>query len=185
MPRKEPSAYRTTQMLVKKVYKIVGLISDLDMIGLSKKEENDDLVEVKKLAIYCVEGNLERLRDSLKRTKRVPPPEDWATKLAPAVLVKILDVINGDGHTIFLPGAFIKAGLSRKVVDWFTEVYPTGMEPTSVLTNETGIIPFVRGIYGLDLLRVIAGKFSVYSTALGRGFEARELTEKIKEKLNV
>ena len=81
-----------------------------------------------------------------------------------------------DGHTIFKPEAFVDAGLSQAVVDYVTRPYESDGSPKGTIFVDGHAVKNLTGVYGLDLLRFLARALGVeYCSALGRGFEARNI----------
>ena len=101
-------------------------------------------------------------------------------------LLAAVDLIDGDGHTIF-PAEDFEQIMPHDIVSQFTMTYNSSADdPKYMITsNDTGqVVPSMRGVYGLDLLRGIASALGVRpSIALGRGTEARDLTARIRAHL--
>jgi hypothetical protein len=101
--------------------------------------------------------------------------------------VKLLDDIGGDGHTIWSAEGLKEDGISAYIVDAFTRVEKSdGSYKGSIFDSHTGELQKeLRGVYGLSVIRSLAGHYGVTSHKFGRGSEARELTEGIRTKLGI
>ena len=78
-----------------------------------------------------------------------------------------------DGHTIFAPEAFTEAGLPAEVVAHMTITYHSDGTPKGTISVKGQAVKELTGVYGLDLLRLLAQALGVtYARAIGRGFEA-------------
>ena len=95
--------------------------------------------------------------------------------LPPEVILAAANIC--DGHTIFKPEAFIKAGLPDGVVDHLTREYRSDTsDPKSTLFVDGQVVKSLTGVYGLQMLRFLASALDVeYRAALGRGFEAQNI----------
>lgn len=86
-----------------------------------------------------------------------------------------------DGHTVFKPEAFLTAGLPAPVVTHLTRTYRSDGSPKGTLFVNGEPVAELAGVYGLDLLRFLAGALDVeYARALGRGFEARNIQDALR-----
>lgn len=108
---------------------------------------------------------------------------EWVTKLNPDVVEKIIDVIAGDGHTIFDPKAFLEEEIPKEIVDRFTVVHKSGDTPKSKIFGDHGVYESLRGVYGLDMLQGIAEQLNLsgWGHLTGRGFRARRVTEVLRD----
>ena len=87
-----------------------------------------------------------------------------------------------DGHTIFDPADFHM--LPEFVRDHLAKVNPgeaTGKNAIHLPDNS--VATELYGIYGLDVLETAARAHNVTNPKNGRGFRARDLAEKLQEKL--
>lgn len=102
-------------------------------------------------------------------------------------ILKAMDRFGGDGHTIFLSKGWEETGLP---LEFLARVIRNHASDTSdykgtIFGHDGKVIPECWGIYGLDALRCIANDLGCEpSRAMGRGFEAQELTGKIRKTLN-
>ena len=96
------------------------------------------------------------------------------------VLTKCLEGV--DGWTIFTTDKFLKAGLDPEIVAAFTERHMSGDTPKETIFKEGEAVGSMIGVYGLDVLRAIAGAFGISSYKMGRGSHARHLLEQLLEK---
>ena len=106
------------------------------------------------------------------------------TNVSPEQQSKLLDVIGGDGHTIYSADA-LKEQIDAYVIDRFTTVEKSdGSWKGSITSSETGeLVSELRGVYGLTVIRSLAAHYGVTSHAFGRGTEARQLTAGIRDHL--
>ena len=90
-----------------------------------------------------------------------------------------------DGHTIFDPHDFDM--LPEFIQDHFSTFNrsdPTGHNPKhTIYLPDNSVAPELYGIYGLDLIEGAAKAHKIQSTKNGRGFRAKDLTEKLRHKL--
>lgn len=88
-----------------------------------------------------------------------------------------------DGHCIFDPQAFLDAGLPAPVVAHLTRTYTSDpSSPKGTLFVDGQPVQDLTGVYGLDLLRFLAGALGVdYARAFGRGTEARNIQAALRE----
>jgi hypothetical protein len=122
-----------------------------------------------------------------KTAKR--PTFSWAN-VSLADQTKLLDLIGGDGHTIWSATALIEDGVPAYVIDTFTTVERSdGSHKGSIYPSDSlglpgmPILAELRGVYGLTVIRSLASHHGVSSWKMGRGSEARDLTEQIRAKL--
>ena len=117
-----------------------------------------------------------------KTAKR--PTFSWANTTA-ADQAKLLDIIGGDGHTIWSAPALINDGVPAYIIDTFTTVEKSaGSWKGSITSTETGdLVEELRGVYGLTVIRSLGRHYGVTSDKFGRGSEARELTDGIRRHL--
>lgn len=99
----------------------------------------------------------------------------------------LLDKIGDDGHTIWAETIFdhfLTDALGFR--ERFARIYTSDGSPKgSIYDGEGRILPGIKGVYGLHVLRALACDLGAgESSALGRGFEARELTRGINAKLD-
>ena len=100
------------------------------------------------------------------------------------VVLACIDIC--DGHTIFPPDEFIKLGAPKELIDRVCKVHESNLDnPKGTIFNDAGgVIPLLKGVYGLQLLRIIANDLNVhYDSAFGRGTEARRIKEAIHKEL--
>ena len=110
------------------------------------------------------------------------PTFSWANTTAQDQQ-KLLDIIGGDGHTIWSANALVEDGIPPYIVDRFTTVEKSdGSWKGSIFTDE-GAVTELRGVYGLTVIRSLAAHYGVESHAFGRGTEARQLTAGIRDHL--
>lgn len=89
-----------------------------------------------------------------------------------------------DGHTIFVPKAFVDAGLPTEVVEHLTTSHASDGSPKGTIFVSGRAVQELRGVYGLDLLRFLALALGVdYPRALGRGTEAANIRDALRQHL--
>jgi hypothetical protein len=100
---------------------------------------------------------------------------------SPEVLLRAASIC--DGHTIFDPQAFRDAGLPESVVAHVNRRHESsGTDPKSTLFVRGLTVPAIEGVYGLQLLRLLARALHVeYRAAYGRGTEATNITTALRE----
>jgi hypothetical protein len=164
----------------------VKILDDLYYASATMSEKDE--YEFAYLVLDSISGKCkEHLNNIMHDHGRLPAIEpDWASKLPKEVIGEVLKVIEGDGHTLFSSKAFLDAGLPVDVVTHFTHVHATDLsDPKGVMTDNDGnLVSHLEGVYGLELLRGLGKSLgAATSKALGRGFEARELTKNIEQLL--
>lgn len=165
--------------------KALKAIDNIRYQARSLRKVDRAIVDVALLALTGLQGKTEEARFHVS-TKRPQLKPDWAKKLTKDAITKLLDIIGGDGHSIFPTYVFKDVGLPRTVVRHFVDIYPSDIRnPKSTIFSPNGtVLSHMRGMYGLDVLRSLASSLDAASSAsIGRGSEARELTENIKNKL--
>lgn len=97
-------------------------------------------------------------------------------------------LINGDGHTIFSPVAFVsKCGWKPEDIAPFVTIHRSDKTNIKgILTDRNGnVTEEIQGVYGLRMLEAIASILSVeYLQSLGRGTQAREITDSLLKHWN-
>lgn len=97
-------------------------------------------------------------------------------------LCAIADVSGDDGHTLFDPVAYVKAGLTMELTSYFTQPHRSdGQTAKGSIFREGEVVPEVTGIYGLTVLEHISNALELPMPVFhGRGFKARALHTAIK-----
>jgi hypothetical protein len=104
-------------------------------------------------------------------------------------ILKALDIIGGDGHTIFKREAF-EGTLPASFIDKYVKEHKSGSHPKERIFASGGEVPSLVGVYGLSLLyglrRIVGADFPEEGPfgMRGRGSQAMELTENIRRKLD-
>jgi hypothetical protein len=102
--------------------------------------------------------------------------------LPPEVILKAAS--RCDGHTIFKPEAFTNDGLPEDVVSYITHTYKSDGSPKGTIFVDGQAVKDLKGVYGLDLLRLLASVLNVtYQSAIGRGFEAQNIQHALRQQL--
>lgn len=87
-----------------------------------------------------------------------------------------------DGHTILKPQSLVDAGLHSGVVKFITHTHQSDGTPKGTLFVDGRPVQELTGVYGLDLLRLLANALNVsYRSALGRGFEAQNIQSALRQ----
>lgn len=97
-----------------------------------------------------------------------------------------IDIIDGDGHTIFKPEAFIEAGVPQDIVERCTEIHESDLNSHKATIFIDGKpTNALRGVYGLAMLSTMIRDLNIAAEVyLGRGFQARAWTEAINKYIN-
>lgn len=91
-------------------------------------------------------------------------------------LLAIAKVSGPDGHTLFDPAAYIAAGLTTELANFFTKIHRSDNTAKVSIFHEGGLVPQVEGIYGLTMNEAIANALNLKTgTFFGRGFRAQAL----------
>ena len=103
------------------------------------------------------------------------------------VILDLLEEIGGDGHTLWDADAGFFKDMPKDFMESVTQVHKSdGTAKGSIWGNE-GMVPEMHAVYGLDLLWKLAKEVGANLDRphglMGRGFQARALTEAIREKL--
>lgn len=96
-------------------------------------------------------------------------------------IADLLSVIGYDGHTIWK--ASVLEDFPQDIISRFVRAHKSNKKDykSSIFDNEGKLMDSVEGVYGLSLLTAIAGDLGLnYEGKIGRGFQAREITESIK-----
>lgn len=92
----------------------------------------------------------------------------------PDVILKAAELC--DGHSIYKPEAFTDAGLPADVVEYATTTYRSDGTPKGTIFRNGEPVAELRGVYGLNLLTLIADTLGVeYRRCMGRGFQAQAI----------
>jgi len=94
-----------------------------------------------------------------------------------------IDIIDGDGHTIFKPEAFIDAGVPKNIVDRCTDIHESDLnEHKATIFVDGKPTNAIRGVYGLAMLSTMIHDLNITAPDyLGRGFQARAWTAAINK----
>jgi hypothetical protein len=101
------------------------------------------------------------------------------------VLLKVMDLIGNDGHSIWAADGLRKCGLPEAWIKQFSQVHKSkGSWMETIYVNGKAVSE-LGGVYGLSLLSVLASRLNAQVTRhyYGRGSEACELTKVILAKL--
>jgi hypothetical protein len=103
------------------------------------------------------------------------------------VILDLLEVIGGDGHTIWDADADCFKEMPKDLMDRMTVVHKSdGTHKGSIFVGGK-LVEELRGVNGLRLLWALASTVGAdtkkAADKMGRGFQAHELTVAIKQKL--
>ena len=111
---------------------------------------------------------------------RYPKVLELIRTCSPEVILKV--AARCDGHSIFKPEAFSEAGLPNEVVEYITHTYKSDGSPKGTIFVDGQPVKELKGVYGLDLLRLLASALNVtYRRAIGRGFEAQLIQQALTQ----
>lgn len=98
---------------------------------------------------------------------------------------KTLDAFANDGHSVYsVEGLLADGVITQGIADAFSRKQTSdGTYKGTTFSNETGAPIEPVAVYGLTVLRSLAAHYGLRSGALGRGFEARDLTGQIDQAL--
>tara|TARA_R110000824_G_scaffold375117_1_gene565820 strand:+ start:166 stop:537 length:372 start_codon:yes stop_codon:yes gene_type:complete len=101
------------------------------------------------------------------------------------VLAKNFDQVEVDGWSIMFPNHFIKMGFDKKVLKEITRRQHSGEGKFQLYDNDDKPVKYLDGIHYLDFLKWVVRHLSpdFSSDKMGRGFQARELYEEIKNQM--
>ena len=110
----------------------------------------------------------------------------FATIPAETVLA-VIDYLGGDGHGLYDPVILTERGVPASLVKRVTTTYKSdGSYKGSIFDAEGQVIAETHAVYSLALYRHINSDLGLpSSTMMGRGFEARQLHDQIKNALSV
>ena len=96
---------------------------------------------------------------------------------------KCFDELEADGHTIIDPEFFKGLGYPDEFIDDITHREEAGEGKFQLFDNDNKPVDYIDGVHYLTFLRRVAYEFdpSSYSSKIGRGFQAREYYNVIKE----
>lgn len=93
-------------------------------------------------------------------------------------LKQAVEDIGGDGWSILKPEFFLDKGIDAELVERLTYTHKSDGSPKGTIFNEQGqALLHLKGIHTLSFLDALGRVFGVSSSKMGRGFQARELSE--------
>jgi hypothetical protein len=114
--------------------------------------------------------------------QKIDQVKDLIRQTSPEVLLRASSLC--DGHTILAPKAFLEAGLPAEVVDFATSSYKSDGSPKGTIFVKGQPVKELTGVYGLDLLELIARSLSLqYRSCMGRGFQAQAIQQALHQHL--
>ena len=103
------------------------------------------------------------------------------------VILDLLEVIGGDGHTLYDAADEIFRGIPKNVLESVTRVHKSDGTGKGSIWRDGRVVEEMYAVYGLNLLwklaREVGANLERSQGLMGRGFQARALTEAIREKL--
>lgn len=106
------------------------------------------------------------------------------TEIPASVVLAAADVC--DGHSIFMPEAFLEVGVPQELVDRCTQVYESNPSDykQSIFGPDGKLVNQMRGVYGLNMLNSMIKDFALKTRdTMGRGFQARVWQEALRKHL--
>lgn len=99
------------------------------------------------------------------------------------VTKKCFDKLEADGHAVVNPEELKKLGYPDKFIDGITHREESGEGKFQLFDPDGKPVDYFDGVHYLTFLKRVAHEFdpSFYSSKLGRGFQAREYYNVIKE----
>jgi hypothetical protein len=118
----------------------------------------------------------------MAKKSRKPDKYKMIRALTIEQIMKALDYIDGDGHTVFKYSALIECGWPEETaLAVCTEQTSDGSWKGSIWGKDGKMIKECFGWYSLDLLYAIARSFDVkFGSCMGRGFQAREIDRALR-----
>ena len=106
--------------------------------------------------------------------------------LPAATITGIINHLRGDGHGMYDPAFLSDLNVPDELIKQVTTVHKSdGTYKGSIFDHDGNLVPEMRAVYSLHLYRKISRDMGLPgSSAMGRGFEAQELHEKIKAALS-
>jgi hypothetical protein len=103
------------------------------------------------------------------------------------VILDLLKVIGGDGHTLYDAADEIFRGIPKDILESVTRVHKSDGTGKGSIWRDGRVVEEMYAVYGLNLLwklaREVGANLEKSQGLMGRGFQARALTEAIREKL--
>ena len=102
-------------------------------------------------------------------------------------ILTMVDAINGDGHSLYAADADFFAGMPKEIMESVTHTHKSdGTYKGTIFVNGEAVEE-MHGVYGLDILWKVANEIgadtSLAGGMVGRGSQARALTQAIREKI--
>ena len=103
------------------------------------------------------------------------------------VILDLLEEIGGDGHTLWDADAGFFKEMPKDFMESVTQVHKSDGTPKGSIWSDGQLVEDMHAVYGLYLLWKLAKEVGANLDRphglMGRGFQARALTEAIREKL--
>ena len=95
----------------------------------------------------------------------------------------VLEVAADDGHSLLPPQLLLDAGANPVLVRGFTTTHKSDGTPKGTIFDPQGkIVASMEAVYTLPLLQGVARRLGLkWEGKLGRGFEAREVTQSLRK----
>jgi len=103
--------------------------------------------------------------------------------LEPSVIRKVVEVVQGDGWTIFKPDVFIEVGVPESLIKQYTRTHHSDKSsPKSTVFANGKAVNKLVGVYGLNVMDGIVRDLGLKpGSFMGRGFQARANYNAINE----
>lgn len=109
---------------------------------------------------------------------------DWSA-LTIAEQLSVLQIFANDGHTIYDNSYLLARDCPQSVITYFTLTHRSDRaDPKTTITKNNEIVDSMNGVYGLTVLWSLARHYNIASYAMGRGFQAHDLTLQLYERLD-
>ena len=126
-----------------------------------------------------------KTKAGVKKKGKKPDVRAMIRALSDEQILKALDLINGDGHSIKYTRALIEVcGWPEELANAVSkEIESDTSDPKSTIFDKDGnIVEKCYGWYTLSVLMAIASALDVeYRGTIGRGFQARAIDEALRE----
>ena len=109
----------------------------------------------------------------------------WTKTLGKETLLKILDFLGNDGHTIYSREKIEELGVPQDILATVCIKHTYNKRnPKSVILAADGIKEDLVGVYGLDLLKKISADMGIFTARMGRGWQMRDLQTLVRTEID-
>lgn len=96
----------------------------------------------------------------------------------------VLDIFANDGHTVYGQMFLQEQHCPESVIEEFAVVHQSNFDdPKETISVNGKPVVALNGVYGLTVLWSLARHYNITSSAMGRGFQAQELTVQLRTAL--